>query len=89
MSIKTTEAAAAAARARQDWRDHLDNCAHCARARHSSARRGARCLGGAMLHAALQAAENQLDYERELERRPAPGQAMLDLDLPGQLKLDL
>lgn len=89
MSIHTTTAAAAAARARHDWREHLDNCAQCSRARHSSARRGARCLGGAMLHAALQAAENQLDYEREQDKRPGPGQAALDLGLPVQMELEL
>lgn len=89
MSLQKTAAAAAASAAARDWRQHLEHCAQCSRARHAAARRGARCLGGAMLHAALQAAQNQLDYEREAERAPAPGQAALDLGLPGQLELPL
>lgn len=89
MSLQKTLAAAAAAAAAHDWRQHLASCAQCARSRHRGRRAAARCVDGAMLHAALQAAQNQLDYERKQEGQPAPGQAALDLGLPGQLELPL
>lgn len=85
MSTQTTLAAAAAAHARRAWREHVDHCLRCSAARLERVR--TRCAEGGMLRAAVQAAENQLAYERQQDRAPAPGQAELPLGLPGQLEL--
>lgn len=88
MSMQTTEAAAAASRARAAWREHLNDCVPCSSRRHQRGRRrGAMCPDGVQLRAGLVDAENWLEAERAADRRPLPGQAELPLNLPGQLEL--
>lgn len=77
MSRQTTEAQAIAREAESEWRMHLGGCPRCAAATKRGGRPQDRCQAGRDLQIEAFTARKAARRSAELDRQPAPDQAML------------